>query len=319
MRCVLSWTLLVGLGIAGLTTFATGTAYGDTTCQVTDPLTGECTVWVQVPGGPSTNGTPGHPGPTDSAATHACFWDPSKQGLTRPPAGPVPCKSGAGYWSNTHNCYVQAEKPQPPADDPSWRGHDPGQGAVYGCYQPQTGILVYFWAQDPPPAAGTGPTPGEVAQLAIKRMNLSAINIGIAPKPGPGSVGLVGMPVWMWAANPSDHSVGPITSSASAGGVTVTATAKLLYVTWDMGDDSQIVCKTAGTPYKPEYGRKESPDCGYTYKLSSAREPGQAYTVTAASSWVITWAGAGQTGTIRLDGLARSAQIRIGEAQVLVD
>jgi hypothetical protein len=40
--------------------------------------------------------------------------------------------------------------------------------------------------------------------------------------------------------------------------------------------------------------------------------------VTATSDWVITWSGAGQAGTIRLGGLTRSAEIAIGEAQVLV-
>ena len=33
---------------------------------------------------------------------------------------------------------------------------------------------------------------------------------------------------------------------------------------------------------------------------------------------VVTWSGAGQTGTIRLDGLSRSVKISVGEAQVLV-
>jgi hypothetical protein len=127
------------------------------------------------------------------------------------------------------------------------------------------------------------------------------------------------MPVWMWAKNPNAHTVGPITESASAGGITVMATATVLDITWDMGDGTEVVCETAGTPYKPSYGRKDSPDCGHTYKKSSAGQTDDAYTVTATSSWVITWSGAGQTGTIRLDGLNRSTQIRIGEAQVLVN
>jgi hypothetical protein len=42
------------------------------------------------------------------------------------------------------------------------------------------------------------------------------------------------------------------------------------------------------------------------------------FTVTATSDWVISWQGAGQSGTIRLNGLARSVQIAVGEAQVLV-
>ena len=40
--------------------------------------------------------------------------------------------------------------------------------------------------------------------------------------------------------------------------------------------------------------------------------------MTATSDWVITWEGAGQTGTIRLNGLTRSVAIAVGEAQVLV-
>ena len=42
------------------------------------------------------------------------------------------------------------------------------------------------------------------------------------------------------------------------------------------------------------------------------------YTVTATSDWVITWEGAGQTGTILLNGLTRTTAISVGEAQVLV-
>ena len=210
-------------------------------------------------------------------------------------------------------------QPQPPAGDPTWQGHEPGDGAVYYCDQPQTGLLITIWAQDPPPNSGTGPTPREVAQIAIEQMRLSAIDIGIAPEPGPDSIGLVGMPVWMWAKAPNQHTFGPITESASAGGITITATAKVLHITWDMGDGTEIVCDTVGSPYKPEFGRKDSPDCGHTYKKSSAGQADDAYTVTATSSWVITWSGAGQTGTIRLDGLNRSTQIRIGEAQVLVN
>jgi hypothetical protein len=319
MRRFLTRSLVIALVGSAASSLVVGRAIADTQCQQVDPATGQCTVWVQVPGHPATPGGPGHQGPQDTGSGQACYWDPAKQHLSKPPAGPVPCSSSAGYWSNEHNCYVQPEKPQPPAGDPSWHGHKPKDGAVYGCYQPQTGILVYFWAPDPPPAAGAGPTPAEVAQLAVKQLDLSAINMGIAPKPGQGSIGLVGMPVWMWVRHPDPHTYGPATATASAGGISVTATARIVEITWDMGDGTQVVCKTTGTPYKLEYGRKESPDCGYTYKLSSAREPGQAYTVTATSSWVINWMGAGQTGTIRLDGLARSAQIRIGEAQVLVD
>ena len=155
--------------------------------------------------------------------------------------------------------------------------------------------------------------------MAIESMSLEAIDIGITPEPGVRSVGLVGMPVWMWAQNPDDHTYGPATASASAGGITVTATARVHQITWDMGDGTEIVCRTPGAPYEPSFGKRQSPDCGHVYQESSANDQaGGTYTVTATSDWVITWSGAGQTGTIRLNGLSRSVEISVGEAQVLV-
>ncbi|QTE28574.1 hypothetical protein [Pengzhenrongella sicca] len=210
--------------------------------------------------------------------------------------------------------------PQPGPDDPAWNGHTPAEGgAVYGCYQPlPVDIDVYLWLAAPPPASGAGPSPRQVADLAVDSMDLHAISMGIVPEPGPGSMGIVGMPVWMWAANPGPSTVGPVTASASAGGITVTATASIDAITWDMGDGNTVVCASAGTPYEASYGRAQSPDCGHVYTTSSWGQPGDAFTVTATSDWVITWNGAGQTGTIRLTGLTESVQIAVGEVQVLV-
>lgn len=318
MRRFLIGALLAFLAITGTATVTQQSASADTVCQKTDPATGVCQIWVEVPAGPS-NPTPGNSAdPKDTGSGAACYWDGTKQGISNPPPGPVPCSSNGGYWSNSYNCYISIESPQPPAGDPTWQGHQPGDGAVYNCDQPQTGLLITVWVQDPPPNSGAGPTPRDVAQLAIKQMGIHAINVGITPKPGPNSVGIVGMPVWLWAANPDAHTVGPMTASATAGGITVTATARLLKVTWDMGDGNSITCGGAGTPYSATDGQSKSPDCGYVYQKSSSHEQDGKYTVTAASDWVITWAGAGQTGTIRLNGLARSVEISIGEAQVLV-
>jgi hypothetical protein len=275
-------------------------------------------IWVEVPGTPATPVSQGNEGPTDTGSGAACYWDGTAQGISKPPPGPVPCNSDYGYWSNGYRCYIQHVQPQPGPGDPFWEGAYIDDGAVYQCYQPQTDLLILVWAADPPPESGVGPTPREVAQLAVERMNLRAIEVGMAPAPGDGSIGIVGMPVWMWAANPGVHTVGPITESASAGGITVTATARVHQVTWDMGDGNQVTCTTAGTPYQASYGNKRSPDCGHVYTTSSSSKPGDMFTVTATSDWVISWQGAGQSGTIRLNGLARSVQIAVGEAQVLV-
>ena len=91
----------------------------------------------------------------------------------------------------------------------------------------------YLWMESAAPA----PDPEVLAQEAIAQMNLSAIRIGTYPTSStisPDSMGFVGYPVWMWAQDPDEHTWGPITGSASAGGHTVTATARVSHVAWHM-------------------------------------------------------------------------------------
>ncbi|MFJ5057715.1 ATP/GTP-binding protein, partial [Streptomyces cyaneofuscatus] len=104
---------------------------------------------------------------------------------------------------------------------------------------------------------------------------------------------------------------GPNTSSASAGGVTVTATAKVSRIVWSMGDGKSVTCTTPGTPYHAKYGLKPSPDCGHRYT-----KPSKKYHVTATSTWVIDWAGGGQTGQLT-EVRDSSVDIAVGEVQVV--
>ena len=302
--------------LAGILLAPPGARAG-TVCQVVDPQTGLCTIYVESPETPDKPAQPVSSPDSPSAAT-PCFWDGTDQGITTPPPGPVPCRTSAGYWSNSLDCYVRRLVPQPPASDPGWRGHEPGDGAVYSCYQPQTDLMVNFWSVNPPPGSGGGVTPGEVAQLALEQMRLRAIDVGITPRPDPDSVGVAGMPVWMWVDQPNQATFGPITRTATAGGLAVTATARIEHITWSMGDGATVVCRTAGTPYARSYGATPSPDCGHVYERSSSRQNGGRYTVTATSTWVVTWAGGGQSGAIRIDDLRSTVEIAIGEGQVLV-
>src|SRR3954452_22324670 len=91
--------LLVILSVAGgLVASGLSGAYADTKCQQTDRSTGECLVRVEVPSSPSDPVAESLGCPKDTGAGAACYWDPSKQGLSKPPAGPVPCSSDTGYW-----------------------------------------------------------------------------------------------------------------------------------------------------------------------------------------------------------------------------
>lgn len=142
-------------------------------------------------------------------------------------------------------------------------------------------------------------------------MVLRAPEIGIVPEDEPGRVGIIGLPTYMWVADPGPSTWGPITRTAAAGPWSVTATASVERIDWDMGDGTVVTCTTVGTPYVDAYQEQPSPDCGHTYT-----EDGD-YTVTATSYWVIEWTGLGQSGTINFD-VSDSTGITMGEVQVIV-
>lgn len=227
------------------------------------------------------------------------------------------CERDGGYWSNERDCYVAVADPQPPADDPLFGGNT--GGLIYRCtYSVVIGGTgaTYFWSDTAPAGPAAPPDPAVLAQQAVDAMQLQAIEIGIVPEATPGSMGLVGLPTWMWVDQPTENTYGPISRTVAAGGVSVTATAEVSNVVWSMGDGRNVSCG-AGTPYADSYGRQSSPNCGHTYTRTSAGQPGGAYTVAATSSWTITWAGGGQTGTIDDISFTQEAQVQIGELQVI--
>ncbi|RIQ29553.1 ATP/GTP-binding protein [Jiangella rhizosphaerae] len=152
-------------------------------------------------------------------------------------------------------------------------------------------------------------------------MRFEPLELGLAPRPleqAPGSIGLVGAPVWMWVTNAGPTTWGPIEESATAGGITVTVTAEVESVTWDMGDGTSVSCETPGDAYVPALGVRPSPSCGHTYAQTSADQPGTAYAVTATANWTATWtASTGVGGTLEPPRPATTAHVRIGERQVI--
>ena len=227
----------------------------------------------------------------------------------------IPCTSADGVWDG--GCYVKATDPQPLKIDPIWRGNEDGLivTCTFPCEADQQGdplrdelcvVPISRWAAALPGA----PDPAVLAQRAVTQMTLHAIDIGIVPEEGPDRVGIVGMPQWMWVNEPAPNTFGPITRSATAGQFTVTATASVDKVVWDMGDGNTVTCVGPGTPYEDRYDISESPDCGYRYAKQGA------YEVTATSYWTVAWEGMDQSGTIPLDFEAK-ANIVMGEAQVI--
>ncbi|MFJ1975330.1 ATP/GTP-binding protein [Streptomyces sp. NPDC087903] len=216
--------------------------------------------------------SPGQTGRTDSAS-----------------AGSAPQGSGgSGTSSSPWTCTYKPLSPQPPADSLDWEGHKPGDGAVYTqtCHYLDSpdSVVRRQWLANPPPEAATV-DPTVLAQRAVDSMKLAGPDIA---SPRPAGKYLVGMPMWMWV-NQSRTTYGPNTASASAGGVSVTATAKVTKIVWQMGDGTAVTCAGPGTPYTAAAGKSDSPTCGHTYTRTSADQPDGRYQVTTTSTWTINW------------------------------
>lgn len=218
----------------------------------------------------------------------------------------VPCKRDFGTWYSPEQCYISRVDPQPDYSDPNWRGHTDGTlwYCRWGATPTGTPYIIWFADSDPPP------DPETLARRAVAQMQLKPITIGIVPNDDPDSVGLVGMPIWLWVADPDDQTIGPISRSVSEGGFTVSATAEVERIRWSMGDGGVKTCNGPGTPYKLKYGITESPTCGYRFDKQGE------FTVTARSDWVVRWRSIGETGTFRVY-LTQNTQVVIGELNVV--
>lgn len=265
------------------------------TCQVSGSLdSGSCTVKAGSPG----SGPGGSTAPASNRSQRMCKYNGEE----------IPCSKDGRSWNAASGCYLSG----PIAIFDS--ANTGGDGySFYECKVPGGGVSILRLPNTAPVVVD----PEILARQAIEQMNLQAISIGIVPEPGPASMGLVGLPVWMWVDQPGPTTWGPLTTSATAGATTVTATARVAAIEWNMGDGTIITCTGLGTPYTDPAGDTPSPDCGHTYTRTSAAQAGQAYTVTATSNWTIDWAGGGASGTIPLS-VAIATPLRIGEVQVLV-
>jgi hypothetical protein len=161
------------------------------------------------------------------------------------------------------------------------------------------------WLTNPPPAALIQPTPAQLADRA--RNNL------VLPKPVIGSNPPVGSPQWVgiptWSFLPASMWTS-VSAKAEVPGMSVTATATPVSVTWDYGDGTSATCAGPGTPFASGTDPKaSSPDCGHTYRTSSGTAPGGKYQVSATITWQVTWAGTGGNGV--LNGLATTATVPV--------
>lgn len=212
------------------------------------------------------------------------------------------------------NCGYTKIEPKPPPEHPAWKGKDPEKYDLYfmscsdGGLDNPDGFIVVPEGQPPVPQVD----PQELAQRAVDSMTLLGPDIA---SPRAAGKYTVGVPMWMWV-NQSATTFGPNTASASAGGVTVTATAKVSKIVWQMGDGASVTCNGPGTPYQASEGMAQSPTCGHVYSKTSAGAKNGKHQVTATSTWTIDWQGGGAAGQLA-EVRQTNVQVAIGELQVV--
>lgn len=237
----------------------------------------------------------------------------------------IDCGGDTTYWSNDRQCYVFMVDGAWP-ERPAYVNQEAG---YYGCIMfegnpggggPGLPGETNFWSNTVPPGLKVL-TPGAAAAQLIATFQLRGIDIGMAPQVNPEwghRRSYVGVPIWLWVENPEPLTWGPYSETATLGGQTITATAKVSGIRWDMGNGQSKVCGSVGTVFTVGYGLTDSPTCGYRYERTSEDQPGDRYTVTAVSMWAVTWTSAtGASGTVNIE-LTSSEQLEVNELQSVI-
>jgi len=198
-----------------------------------------------------------------------------------------------------------------------------GQPVLYTriCEDAVTGDLV-SWTEDLAlDLPATDPIdPRALALMARNRLPFPAPDVGFSPPlDSPGDFLLVQLPTWIWVENWSEES-----RSATAGGVVATVTARPVRQEWDftpyrLDPETEGGCIGPGTAYDASLPPEaQSTACSFTFRHSSAGEPGAAYeghlTVFYEVAWTSNIGAGGSLGTVARTSVV---PVRVGEQQAL--
>jgi hypothetical protein len=269
------------------------------------------TVTVEAGSSSSTLGTGGGPSTGRSGSSSGCSWvAQGSQGPTNP---------GIGGYSEGPN------------------GPTPVSGTASGAWYlevcPGSPGGLFFVPTGTPPKAVVTPR-----QLSVEAENqLTPPRPSVQTSPATAHRQIAHVPTWVWI--PAADWV-PLHATASVPGVVVTATATPVKIDITYRDDGathNVVCNGPGTPYSDaladaEFARMPdkapamtaiiapSPDCGWTYRYSSAGEPNEAVPVSVRvvydASWTVTGAaGGGRLGTVT--SAPENLSLQVEEIQAL--
>lgn len=183
------------------------------------------------------------------------------------------------------------------------------------CFARSNGIqLIAPPAAPNAPAAGPALDPQVVAYQAVAQLKLTAPKPMIGPPPDINrwKMAAVGYPLWLWAEGDLD----PPAVTDNVAGLAVALDARLIKVSYDMGDGNTVVCTDVSRPWTRSVAPgAASPVCGHRYERPSL--PRGKYAITAEAEWAVDWRINGAGGTLPFFQTA-STELPVGELQVLV-
>ncbi|HEY8543825.1 MAG TPA: hypothetical protein VIL36_02215 [Acidimicrobiales bacterium] len=212
--------------------------------------------------------------------------------------------SGGGDDDGNYTVCVPWEEAYPGHDPTGINQGEPGERA-YLCIPYRDGRPVYgpyipTWlgpGEEPPPS------PAEVAADIWADVSGDLLDPEIAAFPAEGTPALIDVPTFVSVTNWQ----GEFTASdcdAATGTVCVSLTATPA-LTFDPGDGTgEIACEPGGTAYDPAGGTPQEQAArdgacahAYTRRTGVAGRP-EAWEATVSVTWSVSWAGAGQSGTL---------------------
>ncbi|MGW7682041.1 hypothetical protein ACWGID_14955 [Kribbella sp. NPDC054772] len=241
----------------------------------------------------------------------------------------VPCRTADGFFDAASHCYLTPTESAVTMQGSDW---PPGTKfyrcwVILGVVDGKPEGIERFEPVIRPPGEKRTIDPRVAAQQVVKTMTFVAPQLGLSPYvQSANQVGVVNVPIWMWATDPGPTTTGPQTKTAALGGVSITATGTVDHIEWSMGGGNTVTCKGAGTPFtkamaagKSLKDMPTSPTCGSRYTKTSHCEKAGNYPVTATAYWNVHWTGGGMQGDIPLN-FSRSLPLQVTDLRpVLVD
>lgn len=218
-----------------------------------------------------------------------------------------------------------AEPPDPNA--PVYEGHTPTEGTVVMLWCDGVPSGAPYFSPNAGPGGPPPVDPAVLAQQAYEQIPIAVPAMNFGPTPT-----TIAVRYWtyLWVDDQGEP-----TATATAGAVSVTATAHLESVIWSMGEPvSADALSVLAPPIECDGGFDPGPDvdiaaaqplpgsCAYMYEVrSTAERTGgrMAWPVTASATWVIDWvSNTGVTGTITAPPFVSTTAVCVGAWRTVI-